>query len=269
MRLVTITTDFGLESEGPGIMEATILAICPQARVVQLCNSVSSFSTSEGARQLECAVALSIPAIHITVVDPGVGTDRRALVLELPGDVLLVGPDNGVLIPAALKGGGILNARQISNPRMLRHPVSSTFHGRDVFASVAAHLAAGEPLDDVGPRLTAGELIDAPYQNAKWIGTSLTATVIRVNSYGNCILNVSDDEVHGNGARPPFVRLKRGAAVLDHATVASAFGSVAVGSVVLYPDAYGRVGIAVNQGNVAKKLRLAVGDEICLERSSP
>jgi len=269
MRLITITTDFGVESEGPGIMEATMFAICPAARVVHLCHSVTSFSTLEGARQLECAVALKMPAIHIAVIDPGVGTARRAVVLTLGGDVLLVGPDNGVLIPAAHKGGGILTAREIANPLMLRLPVSPTFHGRDVFASVAAHLAAGAPIDSVGPALPASELVEAPYTSARWLANSLTATVIRVNSFGNCILNVSEDDVHGNVERFSVLHLKRGAALLGPVVVASTFGSVPVGSLLVYPDSYGRVGIAANQGNVAKRLSLAVGDQISLERTTP
>ena len=269
MRLITITTDFGLESEGAGIMEATILTICPTARVVQLCHTVTSFSTVEGARQLECAVSLGVPAIHIGVVDPGVGTDRRAVVVRLAGDVFLVGPDNGVLIPAARKLGNIQMVRQITSPGVLRQPVSDTFHGRDVFASVAGHLAAGVAPDSVGPALDPSELLEAPYTDANWLNGSLTATVIRINHFGNCILNANEQDIFNHSTALTSLNLRRGHSSLGSALLAKTFGTVPPGSLLMYPDSYGRVGIATNQGNFAKHFDLSVGETITLERKMP
>jgi len=269
MRLVTITTDFGLESEGAGIMEATILAICPSARVVQLCHTVASFSTIEGARQLECAVSLGVPAIHIGVIDPGVGTDRRAVVLCFADGVFLIGPDNGVLIPAARKIGDIQMVRQIVNPRVLRVPVSGTFHGRDVFASVAGHLAAGVSPDNVGPELPPSELVEAPYTDANWQNGSLTATVIRVNHFGNCILNANETDVFTHPASFTAVNLRGRNTLFGSAAVVKTFGVVPVGSLLVYPDSYGRVGIATNQGRFAEHFGLGVGETITLERKMP
>ena len=267
MKLVTITTDFGVESEGQGIMEATILTICPTAHVVQLCHSISSFSVIEGARQLECAATLGGQAIHVGVIDPGVGTERRAVALLLPDDVVLVGPDNGVLISAARKAGGILMARQITSPRVLRIPISTTFHGRDIFASAAGHLAAGVGLEDLGPEIAPADLVDAPYTEANWENGSLDATVIRVNRFGNCILNARESDVFNAPLDLPLA-LRRGDTLLGRVVVAKTFGSVPAGSALIYPDSYGRIGLANNRGNIASQFGLAVGDRITLEGTS-
>jgi S-adenosyl-L-methionine hydrolase (adenosine-forming) len=262
LKLVTFTSDFGWQSEACGIMEATVLEICAEARTVHLSHGVVPFNVMDGARELECIVSLG-RAIHVCVVDPGVGTWRAPLVLDIPRLGYLIGPDNGVLMPATRMAGGIRAARKIDNPAVIRYPVSSTFHGRDYFASVAGHLANGVAFSDVGSIIPEADLAPAPYNDARIDASLIRATVIHVNRFGNCILNVLSSEIATDDDRIVW-RVRSGAAywTIPHVP---AFSFVALGELLLYPDSYGRVGLAVNQGSAAKLMDLKLGSELELK----
>jgi S-adenosylmethionine hydrolase len=258
--LVTLTSDFGWENEGPGVMAATVLGICPGASVVHLTHGVTPYSILEGARQMECVTTIP-KGIHVCVVDPGVGSERLCVVLDVPGVGYLVGPDNGVLIPAAKRGGGIREVRAIENRSLIRHPTSTTFHGRDIFSSVAGHLARGVPFEEVGGRLDAETLVPAPYADATFAQGHTRATVIHINRYGNCILNISEEEVYGDSLKSRSYRLITNEGEPGDVQAVACFSSVPVGDALLYPDSYGRVALALNQGNASHKFHLNLGDE--------
>jgi S-adenosylmethionine hydrolase len=259
--LVTLTSDFGWENEGPGVMAATVLGICPGAAVVHLTHGIMPYSILEGARQMECVTTIS-KGVHVCVVDPGVGSERLCVVLEVPAVGYLVGPDNGVLLPAAVRAGGIREARAIENRALIRYPTSTTFHGRDVFASVAGHLARGVPFEEVGRRLEVAALVPAPYVDATFERGHTRATIIHINRYGNCILNLAEEEVYGKPFEARVYRLLTHEGVTGDIHAVACFSSVPVGDALLYPDSYGRVALALNQGNVSHKFHLNLGDEI-------
>lgn len=263
--LVTLTSDFGVENEGPGVMAATVLGVCPRASVVHLSHGVTPFNVMEGARQMECAVTIP-SAIHVCVVDPGVGSDRRGVVLRLGTVGYLIGPDNGVLLPAAKRAGGEIEIREIRNDKFLQQPVSSTFQGRDVFASIAGHLACGISFHEVGPSLTLKELQPAPYTDAKFHNERLRAIVIHINRFGNCMLNILEEELSANSGVEASYQLVISANCVKKIAYAATFSSVELGVPLLYPDSYGRIAIALNQGNAAEAFGLKLGSEIELVR---
>lgn len=259
--LVTLTSDFGWENEGPGVMAATVLGICPGASVVHLTHGVTPYSILEGARQMEC-VATIPKGVHVCVVDPGVGSERLCVVLDVPGVGYLVGPDNGVLIPAAKRAGGIREARSIENRSLIRHPTSTTFHGRDVFSSVAGHLARGVPFEEVGGCLDSAALVPAPYGDAVFEQGRTRAKVIHINRYGNCILNIPEEVIYDESLQARSYRLIPSVGEPSDIHAVVCFSSVPVGDALLYPDSYGRVALALNQGNASHKFHLNLGDEI-------
>lgn len=151
--IITLTTDFDKQSHGVGMMEAVIAAIVPNGRVIHYAHGLTDYSTTSVARVLETVQYIE-PAIHVCVCDPGVGTSRRPLALHAQRGDILIGPDNGVLLPAAAALRGIVEARETTNRDLMRVPVSPVFHGRDLFCPVAAHLAAGVEFSHSATRST-------------------------------------------------------------------------------------------------------------------
>lgn len=219
--MITLTTDFG-DSHYVGAMRGAILSVHAQARIVDLTHSVRRHDVRAGAFAL-AAAATYFPAgtIHVAVVDPGVGSARRPLVVEcLRG--LLVGPDNGLLMPAARRLG-LVKAREVTNRKLWREDLSATFHGRDIFAPVAAHLDAGLKPAEVGPEVRDMHALDFGEGRAQ--GKDLEGDVILVDGFGNCVMNIP-----GPLAR---VALREGQEV----TLAYAGGTVKLPFVRVYADA--------------------------------
>lgn len=262
--LITLSSDFGPGNIGCGAMEAVVYEIAPQARVVHLCHSIRGFDVKEGARMLE-GVAKLPQGFHVCVVDPGVGTERKGIAIQTKRGDVLIGPDNGLLRPAAEFLGGIVQTVELTNPEYYHHPVSPIFHGRDIFAPVAAHLANAVPLENFGPTLESKILIPSPYPEAVWAGAKTNCKVIHINERGSLFLNIRSDELSqklnfGNGVEIYF-----GMKQLDVAYQPS-FGMVDVGDPLLLPDDFGRVELAINQGNFAFTFGVKRGDVMTLRR---
>lgn len=184
--LITLTTDFGL-GEYVAQMKGVILSINPEARIIDISHSVRPHSVREGAYVMYSAAPFFPFAIHVGVVDPGVGTERKAIVIVGEG-AIFVGPDNGLLIPAARRFG-IKEVREIGKEKVLRREVSFTFHGRDVFAPVAAHLSLGENVADLG--LVLQNWVDLDFGVYSQRGREFVGEVIFVDRFGNLISNIS------------------------------------------------------------------------------
>ncbi len=261
---VSFSTDFGPGNKGHGVMKAVILERCPDAEVIELATNIHGFDIKDGAKNFE-AVTWLPAGCHVCVVDPGVGTRRRAIVIETYRGDYLIGPDNGVLLPAAGFLEGIRAAYEITNPAYLRQPVSNVFHGRDVFASAAGHLAAGVKPRELGPEIPVGSLVDAPYPEARAENGKIAAEIIHVNGFGNAFFNVRDHGLHEAFALGDTVRLTAGKKRVD-LRYAKTFGEVPIGKPVLVDDDFGRVEAALNQGNLAKKFGLKTGQKVTLAR---
>jgi S-adenosylmethionine hydrolase len=238
--MITFLSDYGPGDEYVGVVHGVIATIAPDARIIDLGHGVPPQDVRTGARRLARALPFTPPGVHLAVVDPGVGTARRAVALRA-GDRLLVGPDNGLLV----EGLAVDEAWEISRSPWRREPVSATFHGRDLFAPVTAHLANGEPLERAGDRIDPGALVRLPVLEPH----AGMVHVVEVDGFGNLITN---------GELPRAAVRIGGHAV----AVGRTFGDVAPGELVIYEDSAGDVAIAVNGGSAAALLGVKTGDEL-------
>ena len=267
--LITLTTDFGKQSHGVGMMEAAIAEIAPQTRVIHYMHGIEDYDTMSAARVLE-TVQFIMPAIHVCVCDPGVGTARRPLAILTGRGDILIGPDNGVLLPAVAVLGGAVEVRQISNPAVMRHPVSAVFHGRDVFCPAAAHLANGLRFERFGEPVDPATLAPPPFTDAIHDDGRWLARVIHVDKFGNAQLNISQDQWRSlappaGGMVEVVLSGGRRLAIAHHAT----FGDVRPGAPVLLAEDDGRLALAVNRGNFAATHQVELGDEVVVEPAGP
>jgi len=269
---ISLLSDWGARDPSAAVCRAVVLGIAPEALIVDITHEVEKYNIRHGALMLWCALPFMPIGAHLAVIDPGVGTARRPVAIETARGDYLVGPDNGLLLPAAERLGGVVRAHLIDNAQYLLPVVSSTFHGRDLFAPAAAHLALGVPLASIGPALEIDELTGIDWPPVVVRADELETTVIYRDTFGNLklagltadLLDAFDGIVHGDRVLVTLVHGGR-RRKLDM-TWAPTFGEVAVGDHVLYEDSYGRLYIAQNQGNAADALRLAEGDTVRISR---
>jgi S-adenosylmethionine hydrolase len=255
-------TDFGLMDDFVGTCHGVIKRIAPDAEIIDVTHGISPQSVLEGALVLANTVRFMPEGIHLAVVDPGVGSDRRGLALEDQSGRLYVGPDNGLLIPAAERCGGIVAARELVNPKYWLEPVSRTFHGRDVFAPVAAHLASGVPLEELGGPLGPAELVRLEVPEPSVGLSSIRARALAVDRFGNIQLNLDRTHLERAGILPGVLIELELATEHYYAVAARTFSDVRPGEIVLYEDAYENVSIAITSGNAAETLSASPGDEL-------
>jgi len=186
--VISLLTDFGARDPSAAICEGVILGICPDATVIHISDEVTKYAVRDGALMLWCALPYFPVGIHVAVVDPGVGTARRPVALVTARGDVLVGPDNGLLLPAVRRLGGVTAAHELTSRAHRLHPVSSSFHGRDIFAPAAAHLANGVSVSDLGPGLDPATVVDLVIPEATPIAQGLASTVVYVDTFGNCKL---------------------------------------------------------------------------------
>jgi S-adenosylmethionine hydrolase len=231
-------------------------------RIVDITHGIARHDVRSGALVLRRALAYMPAGVHLAVVDPEVGAERRAVALRC-GDPqrLLVGPDNGLLSLAAARFGGVAEAVDIGRSPLRLEPVSASFHGRDVFAPVAAHLAAGtSALGEAGEPLDPAELVQLELPRARATDDGLVTHVLQADRYGNLVLDADHADLTGSG-------LRRGRAVTVNgrpALYATTFADVPAGELVLYEDGYRVLSLAVNRGSALATLGLELDDEILL-----
>jgi S-adenosylmethionine hydrolase len=264
---ISFLTDFG--DTAPATCRGVIWSILPQATINDLTHGTRNFGIRDGAFLLWSSLPYQPIGVHLAVVDPGVGTERRGVALEVARGDRLVGPDNGLLIMAAERLGGIVAAHSLDNQALWRDPdASSTFHGRDIFAPVAAHLAAGTPIGEVGPPIDPASLVPLQMPSPTTSDGALRTSVLFVDSFGNCRLAGQPEDLAGlRGRLEPGdrFRVRIGSEAIEVPWQAT-FGAVAVGELLLYEDAdYAGLGIGVNQGSAAERLSLAHDTTVTIE----
>jgi len=263
---ISFLTDFGPDSAA-AICRGVMLSIARDAQIVDISHSVRKYAVRDGAFLLQAALPWMPVGVHVGVVDPGVGTQRRPIgILTGRGDVL-IGPDNGLLIPAAEQLGGIREARLLENRAWMLEKTSSTFHGRDIFSPVAANLAIGGAFEDVGPAVDSASLVALRFPQPEVRDGALHSSVVYIDSFGNLRLaGETADLVRAVGELTPgrSLRVEFGAtngtgAVVENVPWARTFGEIPKGEPLLYEDSSGRLGYADNQSDVAR--RLGVGSD--------
>lgn len=256
--IVTLTTDFGA-GEYVAAMKGVLLGMNKDVRIVDVRHDVAHGNVAEGAFALYTTVSHFPFAIHVGVVDPGVGTARRGLAVVCEG-AIFVGPDNGLLMPAA-KRMGIKDARELTNPAFWRHPVHPTFHGRDVFAPVAAHLSMGAKVADLGASVR--DPVDLDFGKSEATKDGWRADVIYVDRFGNVVTNVAAKQAE---ERWPFGATIRVEAHRHefHAPFLRAYGMAGQGALLLTVGSHGFVEIAANGGNAAQLSGLRMWDRVAL-----
>ncbi|WP_091450405.1 SAM hydrolase/SAM-dependent halogenase family protein [Actinokineospora iranica] len=260
---ISFTTDYGLADGFPAVCEGVIARIAPHARVLHVTHAVPAQDIRRGAAVLAQAVPYLPTAVHLAVVDPGVGTARRPVAVVTDNGVL-VGPDNGLLVPAADVLGGATAAYELTEFHL--EPVSATFHGRDVFAPAAAHLAAGTPADRLGPPVDPADLVRPPRPVTRAEPGSLITEVLGVDGFGNVQLAAT-----GLDAEPGSrVHAQVGSRSLE-AVVGRTFADAPRGEAVVLVDSAGHVAVAINGGSAARELDARSGERAVLlvARASP
>jgi len=259
--VITFLSDYGSDDDFVGVCHAVMAGIAPDVRVIDLTHAVARHDVRSGALVLRRALPFAPPGVHLAVVDPEVGGRRRALALRCAEeDRLLVGPDNGLLLAAADRFGGVAEAVEVSgSPHRLR-PVSATFHGRDLFAPVAAHLAAGAPLAEAGEPLDPDELVRLDLPRPEVVDGHVVAHAIAVDRFGNVTLDLEHEQLADSG-----LKVGRGVVVgaggTEHdAHFARTFADVGEGELLLYEDAYRMLALAVNRGSAAERLAVRLDD---------
>jgi S-adenosylmethionine hydrolase len=256
-KIATLTTDFGLKDPYAAEMKAAILGICPNAVIVDVTHNIAKFNIRMGAYVLASA-APYFPkgTVHVAVVDPGVGTQRRPILIQTKQG-FFVGPDNGILVLAAEKQD-ITRIHELSNPRFRLPKVSNTFHGRDIFSPAAAHLLNGVKPEEFGPEIR--EAAKPEFAKIKRKNGVLVGEVLHVDGFGNIITNISEKEVaqiHVEASvsvELPSCKLKL--------KLCKAYGETNPRQPVALIGSHSFLEIALNQGNAAKKFKTKVGDKV-------
>ena len=266
MRPITFLSDYGTSDEFAGICRAVIARIAPGAQVIDISHGVRRHDVHHGAAVLANAIGYAPAGVHLAVVDPGVGTPRRPVAVAAAEDgQLFVGPDNGLLTPALERAGGPVEAVDIAATPVRLDPVSATFHGRDLFAPVAAHLALGEPLAGLGEPIDPATLerIERP-RPAVEPGVGLEAEVGQVDTFGNLTLVATAADA-GDAGFGVGDRLRvRGPRRSDEAVYALTFADAEPGEMVLLVDSASALALAVNRGDASRQLDLEPGDRVAL-----
>jgi S-adenosylmethionine hydrolase len=263
---VTFLTDYGLDDEYVAVCHGVIYSLAPHVRILDVCHLLPPYSTRSAALMLVRAVQYMPPAVHLAVVDPGVGTSRRAVAVETE-EAVLVGPDNGLLSPAAQMLGGALRAVEITNEEFrLPQRGGLTFAGRDIFAPAAAALAGSATLDDLGPEIGLETLVPMVVPLPRIEDDRIDCEVLWVDRFGNCEVNVSPEELSSIGAAIGEDVKISVAGAESTAVWARAFGDVEAGTLAILEDHYGLLSLAVSEGNAARKLGLEEGVAVTLRR---
>jgi S-adenosylmethionine hydrolase len=258
-RTITFLSDYGLDDDFVGVCHGVMERIAPDARVIDMTHGIARHDVRSGALVLRRALPFFSAGVHLAVVDPEVGGDRRAVALRtVEEERFLVGPDNGLLALAAQRFGGVAEAVDVARSRHRLDPLSATFHGRDLFAPVAAALAAGEELADAGDPLDPDDLVRLHMPMAHVEAEEIIAHAVAFDRFGNVMLDVEHDELTGSG-----LRLGHPVTVNEvPAHYASTFADVGPGELLLYQDAYRTLALAVNRGSAADFLGLGLDDEL-------
>jgi S-adenosyl-L-methionine hydrolase (adenosine-forming) len=262
--IITLLTDYGRDDDFVGVCHGVIRTIHPEAQIVDLTHGLRRYAVRQGALVLRNTLPYTPVGVHVAVVDPQVGTERRAIALRTADGRLLVGPDNGLLSLAWERCGGVDLAVDVTRSPHRLEPVSATFHGRDIFAPVAAHLARGAALEDAGDPLDPSALATVELPEPRVEDGAVLAHALVIDRFGNAALNVGHDDMAGTGITLGGTVELEVAGERYLATYAQTFADVRPGELIVYEDAYRTLAVAINRGDAAATLALRPDAELRL-----
>jgi Uncharacterized conserved protein len=266
-RHICFLSDYGYEDDFAGTCRGVIASLAPGVSVIDITHGIARHDLLGAAFVLRNTMRyMPAGAIHLAVVDPGVGGPRRAVVLRSAGGRLFVGPDNGLLVLAAEADGGLACAWQITNAKLFVKPLSATFHGRDIFAPVAAHLATGLAPTKLGPEIDPAGLVRLEIPRPRATKRGLRAAAVLIDRFGNVALNLDADRLDAAKLGDPIELLCGGERYL--ARLARSFVEVRPSDIMVLVDSYGQIAVAVNTGSAEEVLGLTPGDLVELRRLS-
>jgi S-adenosyl-L-methionine hydrolase (adenosine-forming) len=266
---ISFLTDFGLSDDFVGTCHGVMKRIAPEVEIIDITHGIPPRQVLQGALTLANTLPYMPAGVHLAVVDPGVGSARRALALRDRDGRIHVGPDNGLLIPAAEKLGGIAEVHELTNPEYALESVSRTFHGRDLFSPAAAHLALGVPLADLGPPIDPDALARIELPQPEIGQTRIRCTVLSIDRFGNVQLNIDRSQLEQAGV-VPGTRLEVELGTERYYVVAArTFADARRGDIILYEDAYRNVAIAISGGNAAEMFGARVGQDLRIHFDVP
>jgi S-adenosylmethionine hydrolase len=268
-RFITFLTDFGLQDDFVGTCHGVMKSIAPDVQIIDITHGIPAQRVLQGALVLANTVPYMPAGVHLAVVDPGVGGSRRPLALRDAEGRVYVGPDNGLLVPAAERNGGIADARELANPDYALPSVSRTFHGRDLFSPAAAHLALGVPLEQLGPPLDPDALVrlDLPAPDVSLGG--IRATVLYVDGFGNMQLNLTREHLDEIDVVPGTRVELEFSGERYYAIAARTFGDARKGDIILYEDSYRNIAVAINGGKAGEMFGVGPGQEVRIRTEVP
>jgi S-adenosylmethionine hydrolase len=260
--VITLTTDFGTSDLYVGVMKGVILSINPRAQIIDITHAIPPQDVYAAAFLIDSAYRyFPTGTIHVVVVDPGVGSSRRAIACQTE-TATFVCPNNGVLTHI-LHDESVIHAVTVENPAYALPQISNTFHGRDIFAPVAAHLSRGVPITDLGASITS--LVRLPIPTPQVTDTTIVGHVIWRDHFGNLITNISHQLLESVGVSNGFV-IQAGTVEIDHLN--RSYGESGVGEFLAIIGSFGRLEVSMNQGNAAQHLGLKRGDAITVRLRS-
>jgi hypothetical protein len=266
--VIGFLTDFGARDPSAAICRGVMLGIANDAQIVDITHEVAKWSVRDGAFLFSNAVQYLPVGTHVAVVDPGVGTARRPVAIRCERGDVLIGPDNGLLLAAAIRLGGVAEVRVLENRELWLPVTTSTFHGRDIFAPVAAHLASGTKFEAVGEVVEAASLVRLPWPQTTIEPGVLRTEVLYVDSFGNVKLGAQASELvealgpleSGDGLD---LTVLAGPLPVPWART---FGDVSEGALMLCEDSFGWLSLAVNRGSAASRLGLVEDAPVAIRR---
>jgi S-adenosyl-L-methionine hydrolase (adenosine-forming) len=266
---ITFLTDFGLEDDFVGTCHGVLKQIAPEVQIIDITHGIRPGHVLQAALMLANTLPYMPPGVHLAVVDPGVGGGRRPLALRDAGGRLYVGPDNGLLLPAADRFGGVVEAYELANPAYALDSVARTFHGRDLFAPAAAHLALGVALGELGPPVDPDALVRLDVPQPEVGQSRIRAVVLGVDRFGNIALNLARGHLDSVSIVPGMRVELAVHGNRYYAVAARTFGDATPGELILYEDSYRNVAIAVSRGSAAALLGVEEGSEIVIHIEVP
>jgi len=258
---VSFLSDFGLQDDFVGTCHGVIKRIAPETQIIDITHGIPAQQVLQGALVLASTLPYVPVGVHLAVIDPGVGSSRRALALQDGEGRVFVGPDNGLLIPAADQAG-IVAAHELANPQYALATISRTFHGRDLFAPAAAHLSLGVAVEELGPPIDADALVRLDVPQPELGPEKIGACVLYVDSFGNVALNITREHIAEVGILPGTqVELELGGERY-YAVAARTFADARSGDIMLYEDSYRNMSVAISGGNAAEMLNARAGQSL-------